>query len=470
MSGGYYNTGQTFSISTLYNYPSCKNTLSSVCTRNNGIVLQTDSVTRSTSTVVVSLLSTGTFGFEDCVNTKQTLQHIDYMQNSKHASTVSNKMIIPELFLNYTDPIVTRNPIVTNGSVFVGTCTVNNMITQNTAVFVIGNYLSSYNIFLNDGFGAILPNKLQLFSISPNGLYIPSSPEQFVPESFYSPTVFNFTVRNGNPSQNTTLTIRVQIQNSTTSSTQFFILSVVCDPKFYFEISQQTAIGAPLHSYVTYNPSGLISFNGYGCYTSETITISTQGSGPGNYTYEIYWYDSDNKPQPFSKNPPGITITKNQTTITDSYQIENISYTFNLNPNVDKTKNFITVITCKIIDNVSNMVYVNPIIIYWGLLKNSTLSSDIKNLNNSSIIIPITASTGELITTAVCIKLIQTALSVSARAEYTSLIAGLQSGQIAASDLVGMSIAGESGGTSVVEGDTAADIIADLLEACAFLA
>ena len=42
--------------------------------------------------------------------------------------------------------------------------------------------------------------------------------------------------------------------------------------------------------------------------------------------------------------------------------------------------------------------------------------------------------------------------------------------KIAASDLVGMSIAGESGGTSVVEGDTAVDIIGDLLEAIAFLA
>jgi len=441
-----------------------------VCTRNNGIVLQTDSVTRSTSTVVVSLLSTETFGFEDCVNTKQTLQHIDYMQNSKHASTVSNKMIIPELFLNYKDPIVNKNPIVTNGSVFVGTCTVNNMITTNTAVFVISNYLSSYNIFSDDGLGVISPNSLLPLGISPtNLLYVPTSYETFVPKEFYTPNVLNFTVSNGNPSQNTKLTINIQIQNSTIMG-QFFILNIVCDPKLYFQISQTPAIGAPLHSYVTYNPSGLISFNGYGCYTSETITISTQGSGPGNYTYEIYWYDSDNKPQPFSKNPPGITITKNQTTITDSYQIENISYTFNLNPNVDKTKNFITVITCKIIDNVSNMVYVNPIIIYWGLLKNSTLSSDIKNLNNSSIIIPITASTGGLITTVVCIKLIQTALSVSAQAEYTSLIAGLQSGQIAARDLVGMSIAGESGGTSVVEGDTAADIIADLLEACAFLA
>ena len=225
-----------------------------------------------------------------------------------------------------------------------------------------------------------------------------------------------------------------------------------------------------MYSYVKYNPSGLISFNGYGSYTSETITISTQGSGPGNYTYEIYWYDSDNKPQPFSKKPPNITIIENQKTITDSYQIENISYTFNLDQNVDKTKNFITVITCKTIDNVSNMVYVNPIIIYWGLLKNSTLSSDISNLNNSSIIVPITSSVGGIISTVICIKLIQTALSVSAQAEYTSLIAGLQSGEIAASDLVGMSIAGESGGTSVVEGDTAVDIIGDLLEAIAFLA
>lgn len=466
---GYYNTGQNFNVSTLYKYPSTISNISYVCSRNNGIVLQTDSLARQVSTVVVPLMSNVIFGLEDCVNIKQSLQNIDYMQNPKNIS-INDKTIIPDLFYSISDPIVTTNPIVTNGSVFVGRCMVNNMITTNTATFVISNYLSSYNIFSDDGLGVISPNSLLPLGISPtNLLYAPTSYETFVPKEFYTPNVLNFTVSNGNPSQNTKLTINIQIQNSTIMG-QFFILNIVCDPKLYFQISQTPATGAPLYSYVKYKPSGLISFNGYGSYTSETITISTQGSGPGNYTYEIYWYDSDNNPQPFSKKPPNITIIENQKTITDSYQIENISYTFNLDQNVDKTKNFITVITCKTIDNVSNMVYVNPIIIYWGLLKNSTLSSDISNLNNSSIVVPITASVGGMISTVICIKLIQTALSVSAQAEYTSLIAGLQSGEIAASDLVGMSIAGESGGTSVVEGDTAADIIGDLLEAIAFLA
>lgn len=154
---GYYNTGQNFNVSTLYRSPSTVSNISSVCSRNNGIVLQTDSITRQASTVVVPLMSNVIFGLEDCVNIKQSLQNIDYMQNPKNISTVnkSNQTIIPDIFYSITDPILTTNPIVTNGSVFVGRCMVNNMITTNTATFVVSNYLSSYNIFSDDGLGVI---------------------------------------------------------------------------------------------------------------------------------------------------------------------------------------------------------------------------------------------------------------------------------------------------------------------------
>ena len=84
---GFYNTGSSFGMKSYYNPPQIIGTVSCSSTRSNGVIVPSDqqAVCLNTS-VVLGLLQQNSDSFEQQINSRSALKHIDYEQNPKPVS------------------------------------------------------------------------------------------------------------------------------------------------------------------------------------------------------------------------------------------------------------------------------------------------------------------------------------------------------------------------------------------------
>lgn len=84
---GFYNTGSSFGMKSYYNPPQIIGTVSCSSTRSNGVIVPSDQQTVCLNTsVVFGLLQQNSESFEQQINSRSALRHIDYGQNPKPIS------------------------------------------------------------------------------------------------------------------------------------------------------------------------------------------------------------------------------------------------------------------------------------------------------------------------------------------------------------------------------------------------
>jgi hypothetical protein len=84
---GFYNTGSSFGMKSYYNPPQIIGTVSCSSTRSNGVIVPSDQQTACLNTsVVFGLLQQNSESFEQQINSRSALRHIDYEQNPKPVS------------------------------------------------------------------------------------------------------------------------------------------------------------------------------------------------------------------------------------------------------------------------------------------------------------------------------------------------------------------------------------------------
>ena len=422
-----YTTGSSFGMNSFYNTPKIKyqsNTYGGG--RNDGIICSTDNInTQITTSVVIEQINPNSF--DKSISTNHSIRTVDFglNENPNNQTPILNQYSMLEFF---ESPPSYTVPILTNGSKMYGP------LYNGNAVFSLVNYSSLLSIFPQI-LSVISPNSVsQAYSFMLSG-YNPTTFQMNVPQQYISPSSMSFTL-----SDNTTLTLSFSVKNMPCtfngfSSPQTYCITVMCEPSFSFQIVDQNSSVPILYSTFqlrTTTPPRIVNHSIM--YTSQTITLFTQGSG--NYTYN--WIGLDPVPVHLTISP----FVKQ----TNNY-IETNTVTLTIDSTIT---NFVTLLLCTVTDTNTGISVNIPITLAWGPLATSEINTEIRAVVSNSTTSPLLLKFEEIfagsvsaigVSTYVIINLWQTASIATAVLEYQTWIGSLQGGETVASlGLDGMTV------------------------------